>query len=230
MEHVELSISQILSKAWELSKKHGFVIAAVLFVVTLIYQVICLSAFPAHEYMDAIQHDDPELLFALYSGFLVKYIKLSLLCGILYALFFGGILNIVLKLTKGEMHEFNLSGFKMPVQTYVNFILIGIIVGIFSTIGTIMCIIPGIYVYIRLSLAMIHVLEHPEDGLSETLKKSWNMTKGNFWNIFLLALLYVLFYYLGIFCCCIGAFFSMALGSFMIVVTYLTLDAHKETI
>lgn len=50
--------------------------------------------------------------------------------------------------------------------------------------GTILFIIPGIIIAIRLQFYMYTVIEHEHEDPLESLKRSWNMTRGHFWKLF----------------------------------------------
>lgn len=223
MEKIEFTVSMVRSRAWELTKKHGLIIAVVLFVIAMLTQTISMLGFPTQAYMSALTNGDAEAALALFEG-LGTLTATSLLAWVINAVLTTGVLRCVILIAKGEMVNFELSGFKMPFTTYVYFILATILVGIIVGLGTCLCIIPGIFLGVRLILVCPHILEHPEDGLGGAFKHSWNVTKGHFWSLFGLLLLYVLFCFLGLLCCCIGMYFAVAMGYFMLVVAYLILS------
>jgi uncharacterized membrane protein len=130
-------------------------------------------------------------------------------------------------LTSGEATQFNLNGFKMPVKKYIYYVVVQILVSIITGIGLCLCIIPGIYLAVRLQFVAICTLHHPEDGISGAFERSWKMTKGNFWNLFLLGVLAVLINIAGLLCCCIGVYFTSAMVYFMQTVAYFTLAENN---
>ena len=229
MSNITLSISEVTSKAWDLSKKHGLIIAAIILIIGLIAQTLGNIGFPWVEYMKAIATEDPEAMLEALTQNMGGMIVMAIVGWLISMAAYAGLLNIVLKITKGSMNGFDLSGFKMPVKTYLNYLLVTIIMSIIVTIGTICCLIPGIFLAARLSLAPSYVLEHPEGSIGEAIERSWNMTKGNFWNIFGLGAIYVLFCLVGLLCCCIGVYFAQAIGYFILAVVYFTLSGHTET-
>ena len=228
MNNITLSISDVTSKAWDLSKKHGLIIAAIIFVIVSITQTMGYIGFPWVEYVKAVAEEDPEAMLEAMTQNIGGIIGMSIIGWLISMVAYTGLLNIVLKITKGSMKGFDLSGFKMPVKTYLNYLLVTIIMSIIVSIGTICCLIPGIFLAARLSLAPSYVLEHPEGSIGEAIERSWNMTKGNFWNIFGLGVIYVLFCFIGLLCCCIGVYFAQAIGYFMLAVVYFTLSKHTE--
>ena len=68
-------------------------------------------------------------------------------------------------------------------RNFFGLIGIFIVIGIASTIGLLLFIIPGIYVSVKLSLApAIYIIE--EEDFGEALSKSWNVTQDYWWFTF----------------------------------------------
>lgn len=222
MEKIELTVSMVRSKAWELTKKNGVILAVVLFVVGMLTQTISMLGFPTKAYISALS-GDTDALFELLEG-VGALTATSIFAGIANCVLLAGVLNCVIKIAKGETANFELSGFKMPFISYVYFMLANILVGVIVGLGTCLCIIPGIFLGVRLILVLPYILEHPEEGIGGAFKHSWNMTKGHFWSLLGILLLYMLFCLLGLLCCCIGVYFAVAMGYFMLVVAYLILS------
>ena len=229
MSNITLSISEVISKAWKLATKHGFVIAAIILLIITITQTMGYIGFPWVDYVKAIAQEDPEAMLEALTQNIGGMIVLSIVGWLISMAGYTGLLNIVLKITKGSMKSFDLSGFKMPIKTYLNYLIATIIMSIIVAIGTVCCFIPGIFLAARLSLVPAYLLEHPDEGIGEAIEQSWKMTKGNFWNIFGLGAIYVLFCLIGLLCCCIGVYFAQAIGYFMIAVVYFTLSGHTES-
>lgn len=233
MNKIELNVSEVTGRAWELAKKHGIIIALFILVAGMVNGGIQNMGFPWQSYFEAIAENDTDAMLAIAEsagGFSIFQLLGSIISNIILM----GVMNTVLLLTCGKMSSTDISGFKMPVMNYVNCLIVQFLVGIIIVIGCLLCIIPGIFLAVRLHFAWIHVLQHPEDGISGAFEKSWNMTKGNFWNLFLLGLLSILICIAGFICCCIGVYFAEAMIFFMLAVTYFTLanntnDTHTDT-
>ena len=228
MSNIKLNISDVTNKAWELAKKHGLIVAVVILAVGLISQSFGLVGFPWSAYMEAIAENNAEALEAMTDG-MGALSALSILGGLVSIVATAGVINIVLKLTKGTMKSFDLEGFKMPFKTYANFVAATIITAIIISLGTVLCIIPGIFLAARLSLVPVYLIDNPDAGVGEAINHSWEHTKGNFWNLVGLGLVYVLLCIAGLVCCCVGVYFAQAIGYFMITVTYLTLCGEEKT-
>lgn len=219
MEKMEFAVSEVKNRAWKLTKKHGLVVAVVLFVITMITQTLSMAGFSTQDYLMALEHGDTEAFWELMDS-LGTLSGMSLLAGLLNVVLGAGLFNCVIKMTKGEMQNFDLSGFKMSVNTYAYYFLATIVYSLIVGLGTLLCFIPGIFFGVRLIFVLPYILDHPEAGFGDAFKHSWDMTKGHFWSLLGLMLLYVAFGLLGLLCCCIGVYYAAAMGYFMITVAY----------
>jgi len=50
-------------------------------------------------------------------------------------------------------------------------------------VGFAFFLLPGFYLYVRLLFVTLILLEEKECGMMAAIKKSWIMTRGNFWNL-----------------------------------------------
>lgn len=95
-------------------------------------------------------------------------------------------------------------------KSIFNFIIASIIRGVIGVIGFALFIIPGIIFSIKLQFAGYLIVDKGM-GAVESIKKSWKMTKGVKWNLFLLGLLLCLINLLGVLCLVIGLFVTIPL-------------------
>lgn len=223
MNQIELNVSEVTGRAWELSKKHGLVIAVVIFACYMIANIFQSFGFPWQSYFESIAENGTRAFESMAESMGRMY-GMQILSGLVQAILMTGILNAVIGLTNGTAKDFSLSAFKMPVTNYVYYFIVHILYSIIVCIGFMLCIIPGIFLAVRLLFAPVHVLTHPEDGISGAFEKSWKMTEGNFWSLFLLGLLAFLICIGGLMCCCIGVYFASAMAYFMMAVAYYTLN------
>ncbi len=222
MNKIELNISEILSKAWEPTKKYGIIIALFVMVITMISQAFSHIGAPMQYSIDPESVKTPEdlmrmLTLASGSSFM------SIIGNLISVIVTAGLVNMVLGLTAGRTHEVKMSAFNMPLMNYVNYLAVNIIGGTLIFIGTLLCLIPGIFIAVRLSMAQYHVIEHPEDGIIGAIKKSWELTKGNFWNLLLIGILSVVLCFVGLLACCVGMYFACAFLYFISAIVYFTL-------
>lgn len=90
------------------------------------------------------------------------------------------------------------------------------------------CVLPGIYLSARLSYAGMMILDNPEIDILEAIKKSWNMTEGNVWNLILLSILFLFVVLAGLVCCCVGFFFAAAITLFAEAIVFYALKPNLE--
>jgi len=229
-----LSVSEVISQGWGLAKKHGLLLACFVFVILMVTQLLSSVSLPSgflEDYLEAIKYQDPEKLKALaaqasstsFVGSLVQF-----LVSIVQIICWAGLTNIVLRITKGTMQSVSLSGFKMSVMTYLKFLVLELLVSLIVLIGTLCCIIPGLWIAVRLSMVEMYILDHPEAGVGEAIKASWNMTKGNFWSLVGMFLSNLGIVILGLCCCCIGVYFAIPFTMFVETSAYYTLLPNLE--
>lgn len=77
------------------------------------------------------------------------------------------------------------------MKTFWQYIWAGLSYGIVLICGLLLLIIPGIFLGVRLQYTMFLVVDK-NMTVWEAFKTSWNMTKGNFWNIFLFDVLAII--------------------------------------
>lgn len=115
-----------------------------------------------------------------------------LLFAIAYGVFVSGPIGysvkwVFLKAVRGEPTEIK-DMFSVFQRNYWNAVLGGILVGIIVGIGIFMLIVPGIIFACRLVFVPYLIIDR-EMEVTEALNKSWEMTKGYGWNIFLMGFL-----------------------------------------
>lgn len=104
--------------------------------------------------------------------------------------------------------------FKNARHTYLYYLGVNIVYSLIVTIGCLFCVLPGIFLAVRLMFAPMIAINHPELTFSEAFTRSWQMTKGHFWKLIGLYFIVILLNILGIICCCVGYLLT-------IVITYM---------
>jgi uncharacterized membrane protein len=92
-----------------------------------------------------------------------------------------GIFNVSLKFADGQRGE--AADFFSAYPLYFIFLGASILYGIAVTIGTILFIIPGIILAVRLQFFGFFVLDQGA-GVTEALRRSWEATRGVGWSVF----------------------------------------------
>jgi len=220
---VKITLSDAIDKAWELTKRHGLLLVVIYFLINLITQSLSRMFTPpidADLLQEALQDGDIKAIFDMVNTNPTATIVISIL-GMVLSL---GFVNLLLCFAKETISSVTIDAWKLPAMTYVKYIVVGWIVNILSVIGLIFCIIPGIYIYVRLQFAQLRIIEHPEVGIMESLSESWNMTTGNVLNLIWLAIACFFIIIVGLCCCCVGILPAAVLCSFVDVVAYLILS------
>lgn len=223
MSSVEFSVSDVLGRAWELTKKHGVIIALFILVASMVgsgmSQIFGFSVASQPWLVDPAVQPTPEELRSLL-GCYVTFVPLMLLVQLALQV---GLQNMFLSALRGKNPD--LSAFKLPWRTYGLFILVSIAMGMAVYVGVLCCILPGIYLAVRLAYAPMLVLDNPDCKFEEALKGSWRMTKGNFWKLFGLGICAYLITCLGLLACCVGVYFTCVIAGFAFVISYDILKA-----
>ncbi|MCR5314251.1 MAG: hypothetical protein K6E54_11525 [Bacteroidaceae bacterium] len=228
MEQIQLSISNVLERAWELTKKHGLLLAVLLLVAYILSYCLASPAtkFDQQSYLEAVQNQDMETILSIYTGMLTHPMYfISILVGAFVSV---AIMKIFLGLAKGELTSIELSACKMPFAVYVKAVVVFFIIELAVCVGMSLCVIPGIFLAVRLMWAFVYQVDNPEAGIGESFSASWNMTRGNFWPLLGLGVVTFFIAILGLLACCIGMFYTLVVFYFAMVVAYLTLKTTIE--
>jgi len=90
-------------------------------------------------------------------------------------------------------------------RLFFRYLFASILYGLITFLGAIFLIIPGIYLGIRLGFFQYFIVDK-KTGVIDSLKRSWQITKGSVWNLFLFYLLLFGINFLGIICLLVGLF------------------------
>lgn len=101
-------------------------------------------------------------------------------------------------------------------------------------IGTmVVSLLLEIYISTRLGFA-VYISVDKNQGAVKSIKESWNMTKGSFWNIFLKLLVIGLFMLVGILALFVGILITYPIGMILMVMLYKYYkeikEGHKEEV
>ncbi len=135
---------------------------------------------------------------------------LSLLVGvvswILQVLISIGLLRIPLKFLDGQKGEFGdlVSGGRW----FVNYLIASVLYALMVLGGLVLLIVPGIILGIRFQF-FGYLIVDKNLGATEALKKSWAMTKGSVWDLFLLGVVLALLNLAGALVLMVGLFVSV---------------------
>ena len=222
------TVSEVLDQAWALTKKHGLLLALILFVISLVG-----GAFTN---VDSAQVD--ALTRNLQSGgdinaFYREYYNVMALSVLSGGTFLGMLLSLVLtcaltaimlSIARGKTSEISIEPCKMPVMTYVKFIAWELLYSIIVSIGFCLCIIPGIWLAARLVTVAFYFIDDPEIGFGEAISRGWKSTEGHVMNLVGLGILCFFIVIAGLLLCCIGVYFTEVIAKFALIIVYLVLS------
>ena len=133
--------------------------------------------------------------------------------------YIGGILDIA----NGQ--QVSMGSFFRP--RYIgNVIIAGLIVGIVTTIGFILCIIPGVIASIMLMFTVVTLLDRNLSPV-DAVKSSFDLSKANFGNVILAWLVLIATFIVGALLCGVGLLVAAPVATLFLVYTYRILSGGQ---
>lgn len=211
---------------WQYAKKHGILISLLClcayFLVNFLFSK-CLPEEFWREYVAIAQITDPSLMMVKMNK-LFPYVEEAMpkmmLVFMLQCLLFFGVMNVALSIVIGETKGVNIKYLSLPFLTYLKVIEIMCVMFLLFLLGSYAFELPFVFFGIRLIFVVPLVLENPQCPLSVAMKKSWQMTRGHFFQILGFCLLVALCHLIGMFCFFVGMFFASALCIFAFLALY----------
>ena len=112
----------------------------------------------------------------------------SVITGFMGIAYGVGYAHYVLEFVRGNNNLDWKEALDFAKKHWVNAIVVSIIVGIICAVGSILLVIPGIIAGIGLMFYEEVVADNPELSPIDLVKKSWNVTKGHKWDLFIFGL------------------------------------------
>ena len=234
MANFSIEIGSTLSTGWEYAKKYGLLVAVIYLLIDVVsggMQSLLGTSVPPDVYQnlgEAIGRGDWDTV-AQYSQLLNGGVgsSISTIFVVLIEIVVSvALYNLALGLMSGQFSEVTFDAFKLPAATYLKVVAVEIIVGIIAGFSMLFCIVPFFFVMPRLIMAAPYQIEHPEAGIIESIKASWNMTSGNTLSLLGLGITIVGIIFVGFCCCCIGVYFAQAIELFTLIAAYNQLKAN----
>lgn len=225
----ELSVSAIMSQAWNLTKKHF----PIFLLLMILYGVI--SNFPnsiyyssyfssmldgnalltKEEWLNTMVERNPFELLRL-----LGYMSLAgIICGFINVYLTLATFRLLMDAVEGRKVDLTAS-LKGACRGYWFYLGCYLLCMIAVSCGLLLCIIPGIFLGVRLMFVPLMAAHHPEYTCGEVFSKSWNMTKDHFWDLFLLGIVVCLINLLGLLVCCVGIFVTSIINCFVYALAY----------
>lgn len=212
----QFSIGDLVSRAWDLAVKNWPIFVLLTFVSSMVeglgfnYDTDLLTGLG--------QNPDPQVLIEAIQESMSFNTPLIIL-GMLISLYLGFVawrmyFNAI---RTGRPYETMAEAFKVDINQLAVFFVVSIVFGLIVGFGTCLCILPGIFLGVRLCYAPL--LAAQGATFSESFSRSWALTKGHFWNIFLMGLTMIGIYILGFCACCVGIYFAQVIVYFMLALS-----------
>lgn len=234
----ELSVDKVISTSWALTKKHFPIFLVLTFLSSMvgslpnnIYYYQYFRALASYgqggvltedEWLSMAVAEDPMWAFRMFGwmviGGIICWFLATFISLVTYRLLGDAVDGRKVDLTarlKGGLRGYWLYFFTL--------LLYGVVTGF----ATIFCILPGIFVGVRLMFAPMIAARHPEQSFGNALSHSWQMTKGNFWNLVVLFIVVCLINVLGLLCCCVGVYVTSIISYFVYAVAYKMLSPEE---
>ena len=227
----KLTISEVISQAWELTKKHWATVL-VCFIAMFVVQFIINAIMGGSQALDVDQmiqnqkSQDPATNLQQAIQMLQQNLAASMVCMVINFILSVGLYQILLNCARGN-GNFTIDAWKQPGALFAKLFVAEIIASFVVLVGFCCCILPGIYLYSRLQFFPYYMLDHKDCGVMDGIEASWKSTKENDITLCLLFFVFILIMILGVLCCCVGMFVAEILVSFAVVVRSLTLNSEE---
>lgn len=168
------------------------------------------------------------LLINLISFLVSKLSEQSQLTNSLVGVFFWiietivsmGLIKIALEFVKNQKPKISdLYTYYSEVRLFVNYIIGSFLSGIIIFIGFLLLVVPGIILAIKLQFVSYLIIDK-NLGPIEAIKKSWEITENQVWNLFLFGLLLGLINLAGVLALIIGLFWTIPTTSLATAFVY----------
>lgn len=151
------------------------------------------------------------------------YFVVSLVFWVISEFIGMGILRVNLSFVDGKKPKF-MDIFILNGRNLLNYLLGSILVGVIIVIGFILLIVPGIIFALKLQY-VTYLIVDKKLGPIEAIKKSWSMTKGHVWHLFVLLLAIIGVNILGTLALVVGLIITVPLSMVATAFVYRKLSA-----
>lgn len=204
----KFTVSEVLKTSWQALKSQIWILVGLFIGFTIISCIIGFLLMP---------------MMTSWVGMIVGSI-ISIVISLIFTL---GFLKNLFQALDGEEPQF--SAYGQQASKIFTYFVAYLLVCIILTIGFALLVIPGIYLAIRLSFFQALIVEE-DAGILESIQKSWEMTKGQEMNIFLVALASIGIMIIGGLLLIVGSFVAIPLVSLMYCCVFRKLNSPLQAI
>ncbi len=224
------SVGEAFSWAWNKFSKN----AVPLIVATLVYALVVLALQAIINFATAAVSPADTTYTSDENGFSFSY-NVTGVAGVLVT-FIGWIVSFVVgaaiqsgyiggMLDIANGHQVTTGSFFRP-RNIGNVVIAGLIVGVITTIGFILCIVPGLIASIMLMFTIVALLDRNLSPV-DAVKSSFDISKANFGNAFLAWLVMIAIIIVGALLCGVGLLVAYPVATLFLVYTYRALTGGQ---
>jgi len=176
-----MDIGKALTSGFNVLRKNPriFVPALIIAIISTYIQTIPIPSITSDPILGVV-----DLVALMNWG--IFFILVAIITGLVNLFLSGMIVRMTYDATRKKL-DINKAA-NIVLKRYIPLLIASIVVGIIVTAGFIALIIPGIFLSIQLVFFSYAILIDNED-IAGSLKKSWRMVKGKWWNVFALMLI-----------------------------------------
>lgn len=203
----KFSISEVFKTSWKLTKSQIWVLAGLLIGFTILSSIISLFGTPAESST-------------------IGALAVSLISLIISSLFMLGYYKNIFQTIDGEEPQF--SAYGQESRKVFTYLIANIIYACIVILGIVLLIIPGIYLAVRLQFYTALIVEE-NAGIIDSLKRSWTLTEGLTWPLFLILLTSIGIAIIGCILFFVGLFIAIPLTYMMQCYVFRKLNTWSKT-
>ena len=182
-------MEEIFTTAWNYYKQHWKFLVIVA-AVGVVLATLIMTAPIIYIYTRVVL--DPEGAAKMFEGMgvgtLVGYGAMILMGSILYALTSLGLTKASLKITKGETPS-TYQDALISLGTFLKMVGASIVVGLGIMICSLLCVIPGFIFAFFCMFVFIILIDNPNTGIIDAIKKSMTLFKANWQTALIVTIL-----------------------------------------
>jgi uncharacterized membrane protein len=205
----KINYSEILKSSWRKLLKQFWLLVGLGIGFTIIYSLLCIFSMP-----------EPGEAMKL-SGILV-----GILSSILLIIFMMGYMKNCFQTIDGEEPQF--SAYGQVSRKFFTYLFATVIYSIIVSIGFALLILPGIYLMVRLNYYAAAIVDE-DAGIIESLKRSWQITKGQVMPVLVIFLIIMVLSFIGTLALIVGIFVAIPFIVLIECTTFRRLTAPSIT-
>jgi uncharacterized membrane protein len=204
----KINYSEILKSSWEKLIKQFWLLVGLGIGFTIIYSLLYIFAMP----------ESGETMKL--SGIIVCFLSYILLI-----VFTMGYMKNCFQTIDGEEPQF--SAYGRASTKIITIFAASFIYSIIVAIGLILLILPGIYLMLRLNFYIAAIVDE-DAGIIDSLKRSWQITKGQVLPVFVIFLIITAISFIGTLALIVGIFIALPLAVLIECTTFRRLTAPSS--